>query len=377
MGLFSGSGLTPSLKGVNSNVEALKPGQVDLLSPAGWYAIRTGPYTVIQQYDPITQTWRTIGGGVNGGGIEYIYSDGVNYRLANQNGCVVGVIITNVGSGYSATNPPTITTTTGAVFKAIVGGAVSQTVTVTNGGVNYTYAPQVVISAPPAGGIQATGYCTLTSGVVTSVTIVDQGAGYASTPNITFFNDPREGLNGLPTGYNAAVVATLTGAGTVTGVLVLDHGNPVAVTAGTATAIPTLTINNNGGSSFAATAIMNWSIVGLVSSGYVAGVLTGGPTSNIAWISGIDQPATPNATVLNASVQANLVRTRQAVVSVAIASGTFGAYTTAVVRDGGVYTGTPLPVLEFLPGTAVATAPVLTFVMGPAVSADVTYLTQM
>jgi hypothetical protein len=184
-------------------------------------------------------------------------------------------------------------------------------------------------------------------------------------------------LNNLTTGYNAAAVATLTGAGTVTGAVVVDHGNPVTVVAGTATAVPTLTISHNGGSSFAATAIMNWSIAGLVSSGYVAGVLTGSPASNIAWISGVDQPTAANGTVLNPTVQANLVKTRQAVTSLAITSGTFAAYTTLAVRDGGVYSGTPLPVLEFMPGTAVATAPVLTFVMGPAAAADVTYMTQI
>ena len=45
MGLFSGSGLTPSLKGVVSNVYNLNAGQVQVISPAGWYAIVLSKYT--------------------------------------------------------------------------------------------------------------------------------------------------------------------------------------------------------------------------------------------------------------------------------------------------------------------------------------------
>ena len=231
MGLYGGNGLTPSLGGgLSTNRIALKAGAVWTF-PSGWFMVRTGPYTTIQQYDVILGVWFSIGGGGFGGSVEYIHSDGQNYRLANQNGCVVGVVITNVGSGY--TTAPTISAAAGgAIFKTIIGGAVNQTVTVTNAGTNYTYPPTVVFSAPPPGGVQATGYCTLSGSTVSTVTLVDQGAGYSSAPTITFVNDPREGLNGTTVGYSAAAVATLTGSGTITAAFCVDHGQPIAFTAG-------------------------------------------------------------------------------------------------------------------------------------------------
>jgi hypothetical protein len=340
MGLYGGNGLTPSLKGLTTNVVALKAGQVQLI-PAGWFEVRSGPYSVVQQYDPITGIWRTIGGS-SGGSVEYIASDGNNYRLANQNGCVVGAVLTNVGASY--TSAPVVTASAGgSIWKAIVGGAISQTVTVTNAGTNYTYAPQVQISAPPPGGVQATAFCTLSGSTVSTVTVVDQGAGYLSPPTITFVNDPREGLNATTVGYSAAAVAVLTGSGTITALLCLDHGTPIAFTAGSATTIPTLSFAGGGGNSAAATSLMNWSITGLQSGSFSNG--TSGVTGSLAWIVGIDQPTAANSTVLNVAVQRNLVKGRNASLYIPIAGGVLTAYTTAVVQDGGVYQGTPLLVV--------------------------------
>ncbi len=368
MPLYAGPGLYPSLGGMPTNVISLKAGQVQPV-PAGKMMIRTGSYTTLQQYDTISQIWRNIGGGVQAGGIEFIWADGFNYRLANQNGCAVGAIITNVGSGY--TSAPTVTASAGAsIWKAIVGGAVNQTVTVANGGSNYTYPPVVQFAAPPVGGVQATGYATLTSGVVTSITVVDQGAGYASAPVVTITNDPREGLNNTTVGAGASAVATLTGSGTITALLCLDHGTPIAFTAGSATSIPTLTFTGGGGgSSAAATTVMNWSVTGLVSSGYVNG--TSGITATQAVLTGVDQPATPNSTVLNTAVQANLVKTRNCLLSATPSAGALPVYSAWVVRDGGVFTGTPLLTLSFTPGTASPGAlPVATACMGYVASDD-------
>jgi hypothetical protein len=354
MGVYGGNSLAPSLgAGLSTNRIALKAGQVWTI-PSGWFMVRSGPYTTVQQYDVVLGIWYSIGGGGYGGSVEYIHSDGQNYRLANQNGCVVGAVITNVGSGY--TTAPTITAGSGgAVFKTIIGGAVSQTVTVTNAGTNYTYSPTVVFSAPPPGGVQATGYCTLSGSTVSTVTVVDQGAGYSSAPTVTFVNDPREGLNGTTVGYNAAAIAVLTGSGTITAALCLDHGTPIAYTLGSATSIPTLTLSSALGSA-AVTALMNWSIVGLQSGSYNNG--TSGITGVQAWATAIDQPTSANATVLNVAVQKGLVKGRQASLSAAISGGILPAYGSWVVNDGGIYQGTPLVVIGMdqvtTPGSQVA-----------------------
>ena len=360
MALFSGQGVTPSLKGTTTNVVNLQAGQVQLLYPAGWYWIKTGLYTSVQQYDPITGIWRAIGAGDNTAVDHFIYSDGVNYRIANQTGAPVGALLTNAGSGY--TSAPVVTASAGgSIWKAIVGGAVSTTVTVTNGGVNYTYPPIVQFQAPPPGGVQATGYATLTSGVVSSVTVTNQGAGYASAPIVQFINDPREGVNGVSTGYNAAAACVLTGAGTVTAVLCLDHGQ------GGLTTLPTLSFAGGGGASAAATAIMCWSI-----TAYTAGTAGAGLAGSVARITAEDAFPTTTPAYTNPFTQSGLVKTRNADIKAPISSNGITA-TGQIVYDGGIYTSAPTP-LVVPTASVVTTAPVVTFAMGG--QSDTSYIMQ-
>jgi hypothetical protein len=359
MGLFSGPGVTPSLKGLVSNVISLASGQTWIISPAGWYSIKAGKYTAVQQYDPITGIWRSIGGGSTSAPQEYFYSDGVNYRLANQMGCTVGAYVTTAGASY--TSPPTVTASGGSpIFKAIIGGAVNTTVTVTNGGSNYTYPPAVFFSAPPPGGVQATGHCTISANAVATVVVDDQGAGYASAPTITFLNDPREGLNGVTAGSGAAAITTLTGAGTVTAVLVLDHGAPLTGQ----TAVPTLTFSGGGGTSAAATAVVNWAIqaytVTASGSGYSGNILISayGPTFS-------------GASYTNPTIQNALMKGRNATIIAALSGANITA-TGQTVLDGGSYPGVP-SFIVYANGAG-ATLPSLGFTMG-SVTNDVSYVT--
>jgi hypothetical protein len=332
MGLFSGPGLTPSLKGLPTNQQALEAGQVWAVPPSegGWFYAKPGPYTSLQAFDPIQQLWRKVGGGVNGvASKEYIYVDGTtNYRFANQTGCSVGALLTNAGSGYSSA--PTVTASAGgSIWRAIVGGAVSTTVSIANGGTNYTYPPVVVFSAPPPGGLQATGYATLSGGSVSTVTITNQGAGYNTPPTISFINDPREGQNGVSVGYNASAVASLTGSGTITGLVCIDHGTPL-------TSVPTLSFSGGGGSSAAATAIMCWSITSFTVSGG-----TGFGTSEL---SALDAFPTTAAAYTNPATQSGLVTTRKASILVPASSGAPTA-TGAVFYDRGIYTSAATPLV--------------------------------
>lgn len=328
--VYGGTGVTGSLRGQPTNIYALQAGQVDLLPSGQWY-FEPGPYITLQEYDIVTGIWRSIGNDTRSGKI--IHSDGANFRAANQTGCVIGALLTNAGTGY--TGVPTVSdATTGAIYQAIVGGAVATSVTVTNGGTGYTYPPQVVFSAPGSPGIQATGYCTLTSGVVTSVTVVDQGAGYISAPVITFINDPREGLNNIGIGINASAIATLTGANTVTGVLVLDHGKPV-------TSIPTISFSGGGGASAAATCIMCWTI-----TAYTVTTSGTGYTGLVEVTALGGFPATTPA-YTNPSTQSNLLRGRRASILAALAT-TFANITATgqTVSDGGIYPGVPTALIS-------------------------------
>jgi len=62
------------------------------------------------------------------------------------------------------------------------------TITLTNPGTGYTATPTVTLSAPPAGGVQATvtANTTLTpNGIVQSAAVIAGGAGYTSAPTVT------------------------------------------------------------------------------------------------------------------------------------------------------------------------------------------------
>lgn len=360
---YAGPGQTPTLKQLVTSSVTLQSGATETLFPAGPYWIRPGIYTSIQQYDYLTGIWRGIGGGSWGMGQEfYVESDGVNYRLANQTGAAVGALLTTAGSGY--TSAPVVAASAGSsLWKAIVGGAISTTVTVSNGGINYTYPPQVLFSAPaPGTGIPATGYCTLSGGAVSTVTVTNQGAGYASAPTVTFVNDPRENPNiAIPGstvtfGTGASAVTTLTGSQTVTGVLCLDHGQ------GGQAAVPTLSFTGGGGSSAAATVIMCWSITAFAPT---AG--TGFGTSEL---SAMDAFPTATAAYTNPDTQANLVRTRRASIKMLASSGAPTA-TGAVFYDGGIYTSTPTS-LVITNGALITQTATFTFTMGGQV--DTSYV---
>jgi hypothetical protein len=365
MGRFGGPGQAPTLKGVPSNDYTLAPGQVSTVFPAGdWYA-HIGRYTTLQQQDPITNLWRGIGAGPTDGTVRKILSNGVNYRFANQTGCVVGALLTVAGSGY--TSSPLVTASAGnSIWQSFVGGAVNTSVVISNAGVNYTYPPQVQFSAPPSvanngiGGIQATGYATLSSGRVASVVVTNQGAGYVSAPLITFVNDPREGQNGVVAGYNAAAVCVLTGAGTVTGVVCIDHGSDGL------TSVPTLTISGGGGSSAAATAIMCWSIITFTPT---AGTGFTGPSE----LSALDAFPTTTPAYVNPSTQSALVSTRKASILMPESGGAPTA-TGAVFYDRGVYTSVPTALVTGN-GALITETATFAFTMGGV--ADTSYIQQM
>jgi hypothetical protein len=322
MGLFyGGQGVSPSQGALPGTDQMTLPAGGCWTFPSGWFEVKAGPYTALQQMDSVTTTWRTVGGGSLNANVERIHSDGTNWRLANQTGCVVGVNLTTAGSGY--TTPPTIVASAGgAVFKAIVGGAVATAVTISAAGSGYTYAPIVVFSAPPSPGIQATGHCTLSAGTVASVVVDNQGAGYTAPPTISFLNDPREGANNTTIGVGAAAVATLTGAGTVTGILVLDHGSPV-------TAVPTLTFSSGAA---AGTAIMCWTITGY-------NVTTGGSYTAPVTISAFNT-AIAGATLTNPMAQSTLVKRRRATINGALSGNAITA-TGQTIEDGGIYDQVP------------------------------------
>lgn len=356
MPIFGGSGVGLNLKGGPTNVITLQAGQVYYpnsnpnpqvpgqgIGKAGWFYIRHGRYTNVQLLDPITQIWRGIGDESNG--FPYLQTDGVNMRLANQSGCAVAAVVTTAGSAY--TSAPTVVASAGSsTWRAILGPVISTTITVSYGGTNYTYPPVVVIDAPPVGGVQASAYATLTSGVVSSITVVNQGAGYSGgVPNVILVNDVRD-----ITGSGATATAALVASGAVAAVVCTDHGNPI--TSGT---VPTLTF---GSGSAAATVLMNWGIT------TYAATTPGAGYGNSAFIDlTAVGPAEPTAAANTAGPDVNILMVRKRKASIWVPTNSTGGFTTGgEIVDGGVYIGVPTALYQS--GTLPTTVGALTLTLG-------------
>ena len=351
---YGGQGVYAGLNGQPTDVISLKAGTAFTVPP-GSFLLAVGQYSKLQVRDPVTTQFQTQG--PEGAGFRYVNSDGTNYRVVNSSGCPVGAIITTAGSGMSASAPPAITASAGSsAWTPIIGGAIATSVTVNNGGSNYTYPPIVVIGSPSQGpnpsptgpGLCASATCALTNGAVSSVTVKNQGAGYTVAPTISFINDARD-----TTGSGAVATASLTGAGTLTGLVVTDFGTPQ-------TTVPTLTFSSGGS---AATVIMDWTVTAATltnaGSGYVH-------SSNVRITS-------TGGIVGGTSVLTNPYSTTGVFVprpcDINIATDSSGILQTGqIVQDGGRFQATPVLKIidEMIVGGPATTAAQLTAVMGGA-----------
>ena len=356
--LFGGPGIFPS----NSAI----PGYGDelLLQAGATFTLPSGSFIVtsqtglsaIQEYDPITNIWRPIG--ALSPTAHRIDSEGNNFRIANQSGCAVGGFVTAKGSGYTSA-PTAVPTAGGSKWATIIGGVVTS-VAITNGGSGYVYPPLVFFDQPagtanpgivtPNGqnaqpGFPATGFATLTAGAVSSITVTDQGAGYVAIPNVYLIPDPRDS-----TGGGASAAAVLGGSGMLTGVVCIDHGNPV-------TSLPTLTISGGGGSAGTATIVADFAVTGIT----VSGAGTGFPTSSSVLVQPLP-PALTGAAWTNPTMETNLVLQRLAGLLVPTTGGG-GLTATGAAGFGGSYAAAPTAA-AIAASTLITGSPTVTFGVG-------------
>jgi hypothetical protein len=251
--------------------------------PPGTYIFSNGTLSVLEFFDPQAQGWRTLFGTSQGG---FISVDGYNFRFHNLSGAVSATAVTGAGSGGTngigtvATGASiAVAAGSGAVIAAtvvpIVGGSVAAP-TITQAGSGFLVPPLIVIDPPPPGGTQATAICTLTTGGIGAVTMVNVGAGYAASPNFWIIPQPNQyqggpevgvaagaipppGLvypgnavpgnqNTSPTGAQLTSVA-LTGSGTLTDVKLIFPGtgytgSPALTVSGVGAATATVTVGN-------------------------------------------------------------------------------------------------------------------------------------
>ena len=310
---------------------ALASGQVYTV-PSGQYSVKLGPYTAIQQFDGTSQTWRT-NDTTTQSGQTLISSDGYNTRLMNLTGTVVGAVITNAGSGYTngiytpaqqlgTVAAPSVTFAAGggtvtATGNVIVGGAINSTITITTAGTNYTKAPIIVISAPPAGGVPATATCTISGGAINAVTVTNQGAGYTVAPTVTVVN-----ANGDTTGSGAVLTvnSTLVGSGTITAITMANNGAGM-------TSVPAITFSP--ASTTAATAVMCLTMTGISGASGV-----GYTNAAVAPLYATSNVTAGTATLTNPNISTGIFTPRAAY---GYATNTSTTAFTGTLIDGGLH----------------------------------------
>jgi hypothetical protein len=155
------------------------------------YYVVTGASTQVQYWDPQYQIWRPLIGVSSGGDFS---TDGINVRMVNITGAISvasftgGSGATN-GIGQTATGVTIAVSAPGANGRQgflfpIVGGSLAAPA-ITNGGSGLLVPPLLIASPPPPGGITAQYVCTISGGVVNTITALNNGAGYLQPPTIT------------------------------------------------------------------------------------------------------------------------------------------------------------------------------------------------
>lgn len=292
--------------------------------PRGDWWIDIGKYLVLQFNDPTTQTWNGFGSGRPG--LEYVQSDGFNFRVANLTGCPVAAIVVAGGSSYAQASATVTPSSGNSTWQPIVGGMLSVVSMSVNGG-NYGITPLVFIPAPPYPGIQATAVATIANNTVSGVTLTNVGAGYLSAPTAVILPSPQD--PNLSAGITQATVvlalnASTTLATAITGVLCTNPGIPTAT-------LPTLTVSGAVGSGASVNAVT-------LSTLLTATVSAGAGYRNPSELQSFGALPTGTPAYTNPSAQLTAYLSRKC--SAAI---TAGATTTTIgtIYDGGLFAGTP------------------------------------
>jgi hypothetical protein len=347
----------------STNRLGLAPGDTFVL-PAGDQYISLGMYLVLQFLDPVTNVWHTVAGSAWNRGMSFISADGFTSRIANLTGCVVSASIINGGTGY--VQATTTITAIGSFSNGaaptilpIVGGLLALTGTFTidvpTKGAGYGVPPIILIPPPPpaqtnangVGGIPAQAIAVLGSGgSISSVSIINPGAGYPSAPVAVVVPSPFD--PNLATGITQATVTfSLTSAGVITGALITNNGSPLPNGS-----LGSVTLSVGGaGTSGSLTANVMQTVV----SGSISGAGAGFTNSGATTFGG--QPVA--GTITNNPFALGLeFEPRPANMAFTAAS----VATAGVIYDGGLFESAP--VVSMMPAGGVATLGTVLLTMG-------------
>jgi len=125
---------------------------------------------------------------------------------------VKSIRITNAGSGYTSSNPPTVTITggngIGAAATAVIVDNGIQYLSISTAGSGYYISPTVTIG--PSVGQTATAYAVLNNdGGVSSLQLINAGYGYTEAPTVSISGVSTTGIGTFV--YNETVTGSLSG----------------------------------------------------------------------------------------------------------------------------------------------------------------------
>ena len=151
-----------------------------------------------------------VGGGITATAVAITTSIGGVYSVES-------IRITNAGSGYTATNPPSVTISggggTGAAATAVIVDDGIRLLTITNAGSGYYIPPTVTITddVGPSIGFTATAVAVInsTNGTVSALQMTNAGFGYTETPTVSISTVSSTGIGTFV--YNETVTGSLSG----------------------------------------------------------------------------------------------------------------------------------------------------------------------
>ncbi|WP_254701291.1 phage tail protein [Neorhizobium galegae] len=149
---------------------------------------------------------------------------------------VISVTVTNGGTDYTSVPSVAFSGSGDAAATAAINKHKVSSITITNAGADYATAPTIAIAAPPAGGVQATATASVSGGLITAITMTNKGSGYVTAPAVTVSGG----------GGSGAILTAVLG-GPITGVTVSEPGDSYG-------AAPTVSFSGGGGSGGAAVA---------------------------------------------------------------------------------------------------------------------------
>lgn len=356
--------MTPGLANQDTGGNRITLNAADtFVVPAGEWYVGLGQYLILQFLDPLSNQWTMTAAGSWAGGLHWILSDGYNTRVANPLGCPIAAVVTNAGGTAYVQGSTTIAVVGGggSTWAPIVGGQVTAGQTTAMNGAGYGLPPILMIPAPPppaanpngVGGIQASGYCGISSGTISGVTLTNPGAGYPA--GFTVVAVPSSFDPNISTGITLGTITfATTGGGSITGVLCTNMGS--ALTPGNMT----LTVSGAGTNATVSPVFCQTVTTGSVTG---TGTLAGTTSALLTTFGGFY----PTSVFTNAPENLFLAgRPRAAQISLLVTgTGTIAAQN-GTIYDGGFFYNTPTATV--LGANATAGVGAYSTIVGPTVA---------